>query len=76
MKRPAAWSTPNSPPVVTDDAAPLYRGRRRLPQVRRKSVDGFPYGIIYFVRDETLTVVAYAHSKRRPNYWQGRLRDL
>jgi len=58
------------------EAAPLYRGRRRLPQIRRKGVDLFPYGIIYFVRDDTLTVVAYAHSKRRPDYWRSRLRDL
>lgn len=28
------------------EAAPLYRGRRRLPQTRRKGVDLFPYWII------------------------------
>lgn len=56
--------------------APLYRGRQRLPQIRRKAFDGFPYGIIYFVRDDTVLVVAYAHGKRRPGYWRSRLDDL
>lgn len=58
------------------DSAPLYRGRQRLPQIRRKGVDVFPYGIIYFVRNDELTVVAYAHAKRRPGYWRRRLEDL
>lgn len=58
------------------DSAPQYRGRQRLPQIRRKGVEVFPYGIIYFVRDDELTVVAYAHSNRRPGYWRYRLEDL
>ncbi|MCL2089780.1 MAG: type II toxin-antitoxin system RelE/ParE family toxin [Micrococcales bacterium] len=57
------------------DAPPLYRGRR-LPRVRRKSIDVFPYGIIYFVRDDEVIVVAYAHARRRPGYWRKRLEDL
>ncbi|RNI21684.1 type II toxin-antitoxin system RelE/ParE family toxin [Flexivirga caeni] len=58
------------------DAAPLYSGRRRVPVIRRKSVETFPYGIIYFVRDNEVIVVAYAHEKRRPGYWRKRLDDL
>lgn len=58
------------------DAAPLYRGRQRVPIIRRKGVETFPYGIIYFVRDDEVIVVAYAHEKRRPGYWRKRLEDL
>ncbi|WP_454131724.1 hypothetical protein [Microbacterium lacticum] len=58
------------------DAAPPYRGRQRHPLIRRKGVEDFPYGIVYFVRDDEVIVVAYAHEKRRPGYWRSRLRDL
>lgn len=58
------------------DSAPLHRGRQRIPVIRRKGVRVFPYGIIYFVSDDKLIVVAYAHDKRSPGYWQERLQDL
>ncbi len=58
------------------DAAPVHRGAKRIPVIRRKGVDVFPYGIIYFVRDSEVPVVAYAHERRRPGYWRKRLRDL
>ena len=58
------------------DSAPLYRGRQRIPRLRRKGTDVFPYGIIYFVRDDEVIVVAYAHERRRPGYWRKRLKDL
>lgn len=57
-------------------AAQPYRGRNRLPVLRRKSVETFPYGIIYFVRGNEVVIVAYAHAKRRPGYWRGRLATL
>ncbi|MDR2381897.1 MAG: hypothetical protein LBE08_12150 [Bifidobacteriaceae bacterium] len=55
------------------DTSPLWRGRQRVPAVRRKSVKGFPYGIVYLVRDDEVIVIAYAHDKRRPDYWRNRL---
>jgi plasmid stabilization system protein ParE len=55
------------------DASPLWRGRQRVPAVRRKSVKGFPYGVVYLVRDGEVIVIAYAHDKRRPGYWRSRL---
>ncbi|MBX3089269.1 type II toxin-antitoxin system RelE/ParE family toxin [Microbacterium istanbulense] len=58
------------------DSGPLYRGRQRIPRLRRKGTDVFPYGIIYFVRDDEVIVVAYAHERRRPGYWRRRLKDL
>lgn len=45
----------------------------REPVVRSKGVDGFPYRVVYFVHDDVLTVVAVAHVKRRPGYWQDRI---
>lgn len=57
------------------DAAPPYGGRRRHPIVRSKRVDGFPYRVVYFVRDAEVVVVAYAHERRRPGYWRDRLGD-
>jgi len=43
--------------------------------IRRKSVKGFPYGVIYYVAEpeEEIVIVAYAHNKRRPGYWKGRI---
>lgn len=58
------------------DAAPLYRWRQRIPVIRRKGVEDFPYGAVYFVRDDEVFVVAFAHEKRRPGYWRDRLKYL
>ncbi len=40
--------------------------------VRSKTVKGFPYRVVYLVRAEVLTVLAVAHSSRRPGYWRDR----
>ncbi len=56
---PSAW------PPVPDWA--------RLPVVRRKGIAGFPYNVIYYVSDNEIVIVAYAHEKRRPNYWRDRV---
>jgi toxin ParE1/3/4 len=45
----------------------------REPIVRSKGVNDFPYRVIYFVEGESLTIVAVAHSKRRPGYWRERV---
>jgi plasmid stabilization system protein ParE len=39
---------------------------------RRLLVPGFPYDVVYRVRDETLEVLAIAHQHRRPGYWRAR----
>lgn len=41
--------------------------------VRSRSVSGFPYRLVYVVLDRLLTVVAVAHERRRPGYWQARI---
>lgn len=40
---------------------------------RRYVLRKFPYSIIYREIPEGVEVVAVAHHKRRPRYWQGRL---
>lgn len=58
------------------NVAQLYRDHQRVPAIRRKGIEVFPYGIIYFVRDDEVIVVAYAHEKRRPGYWRERLESI
>jgi toxin ParE1/3/4 len=43
----------------------------RIPH-RRLQVVGFPYTIVYRVRDHDIYVVAVAHTSRRPGYWKDR----
>ena len=50
-------------PVVT-----VARGR-----LRRRAVTRFPYHAIYEAKPSEIVVVAFAHAKRRPGYWQARL---
>lgn len=45
-----------------------WRGRfRRLP-IRR-----FPYSIVYYLSGDNLRVIALAHQRQKPGYWQGRM---
>ncbi len=41
--------------------------------VRRKPFRRFPYSLLYTVESDRIRVLAVAHQKRRPNYWQSRL---
>ncbi|MGQ0467729.1 MAG: type II toxin-antitoxin system RelE/ParE family toxin [Sporichthyaceae bacterium] len=50
-----------------------WPGWDREPVVRSKGVHDFPYRVVYFVQDDLLTVVAIAHTKRRPGYWRERV---
>ena len=50
------------------DTYPFVRG-----QYRQLRVTGFPYVLVYRVRDDQfVTVVAVAHTSRRPAYWRHR----
>jgi toxin ParE1/3/4 len=40
--------------------------------IRRYSIQRFPYLIFYTELEEVIWVVAIAHGKRKPNYWQKR----
>ncbi|WP_256838606.1 type II toxin-antitoxin system RelE/ParE family toxin [Ornithinimicrobium faecis] len=56
---PAAWA--------------IWPGWDRDPVVRSKGVHNFPYRVVYFVEEGLVTIVAVAHTKRRPGYWQNRV---
>ena len=36
----------------------------------------FKYGIVYFVRDDLIHIVAVMHLHRRPGYWKSRLKKM
>lgn len=40
---------------------------------RRVFARRFPYAVIFVVRENVVYVVAFAHMKRRPDYWHVRL---
>jgi hypothetical protein len=42
------------------------------PMYRRFPLAGFPFALIYRVDGAVLQVVAFAHSRRRPGYWNRR----
>ncbi|MFD2841744.1 type II toxin-antitoxin system RelE/ParE family toxin [Populibacterium corticicola] len=55
------------------DAAPVFPGWDELPVVRSASVSVFPYRVIYYLTDTSMVILAYAHHRRKPGYWQHRL---
>ncbi len=62
-----AWNAVARMPL----ACPIYgRGTRR--RERRCLLLRFPFAIIYRIERDTILVVAIAHHRRRPGYWQGR----
>jgi toxin ParE1/3/4 len=50
------------------DRYPLY-----LHGTRRVIIDRFPYSIIYLNWQDEVFIVAMAHAKRRPAYWNNRI---
>ncbi|MCL1472431.1 type II toxin-antitoxin system RelE/ParE family toxin [Argonema antarcticum] len=40
---------------------------------RRCRTVGFPYGIVYKVKEERILLVAVMHLQRQPNYWDDRI---
>lgn len=47
-----------------------YRTSR---EIRRRTLERFPYSIIYQVSASESVVVAVAHASRKPGYWRDRL---
>ena len=52
--------------------APQMWPRHRDPRFRKYVLERFPYLIFYMERTETIWIVAIAHAKRRPGYWERR----
>ena len=40
--------------------------------IRRAIIKGFPYGLIYSIRNEEIEIIAVAHLHREPMYWDER----
>ena len=51
---------PNAYPIVFKD-------------IRKCRTNGFPYTLIYQIRNETAFVLAVSHDKRRPRWWKDRI---
>jgi plasmid stabilization system protein ParE len=43
--------------------------------LRRHSLRGFPYAVIYRCEGDEIIIVAYAHRRRVPRFWRNRLQD-
>jgi len=42
-------------------------------KIRRCIVRRFPFGIIYCIEPEEIVIIAVAHLRRRPKYWEERI---
>jgi len=50
-------------------------GRAIRSRFRRGLLSRFPFSLIYVVEPQGLVIVAVAHQRRRPNYWQDRVNE-
>jgi plasmid stabilization system protein ParE len=55
-------------PAIGSPLPRVASGRMRRMLVRR-----FPYHVVYEVTEDEILVVAVAHTRRRPDYWVGRI---
>ena len=42
--------------------------------IRRRSIHQFPYSLYYLAENGEILVIAVAHKRRRPGYWEKRLK--
>lgn len=79
-----SWYLSHSYEVSLDFLNELYaaaediaRAPRRWPKylhgTRRFVMQRFPFSVVYLDDSELVTIIAVAHSKRRPGYWKNRL---
>lgn len=50
-----------------------FTWRKVSRHARRCLASNFPYGVIYAVENDHVTILAVAHLRRKPGYWRGRL---
>ena len=55
----------------------ISRSAARWPKylhgTRRFVMQRFPFSVVYLDDPELVTIIAVAHSKRKPGYWKGRV---
>lgn len=51
---------PETPPFISTNA-------------RRLRLHRFPYGVIYYIEEGHVVIVAVMHLKRKPGYWMSRM---
>ncbi|HET8782371.1 MAG TPA: type II toxin-antitoxin system RelE/ParE family toxin [Pyrinomonadaceae bacterium] len=54
-------------------AAYPFVGEEIEPEIRRCLFNRFPYALIYGIEDQTIIVIAVAHTRRDPHYWMDRV---
>lgn len=54
-------------------AAPVFPGWNEEPVVYSKHVRVFPYRVLYYLTETSVVIVAYAHNRRKPRYWEHRV---
>jgi len=59
--------------VAMPESWKKYPGWEKLPVVRMRSVNRFPFDIIYFLDGDLVVIVAVANEARRPLYWASRI---
>lgn len=76
----SGWSEELAQELVDELTATLQRLREhplasplKYHDIRKAVMTRFPYNIWYVYEDETIFVQAFAHQKREPLYWIGRL---
>ncbi|MCD6115427.1 type II toxin-antitoxin system RelE/ParE family toxin [bacterium] len=52
-----------------------YVWHRLSERTRRCQTKRFPYGIIYYVRNKEILIVAVANLHRRPGFWNDRIKQ-
>jgi hypothetical protein len=57
------------------DGSPPFPGWNRDPVVRSKATKRFRFRVVYFIRDGQPLILAYAHERQRPGYWQHRYEE-
>lgn len=82
-----AWYRARSPKAAEGLWLKVMEARKRialfpfvapeaLPNIRRHLLGGYPYDIIYALRDREIMILAVAHHSRRPQYWQSRVQHM
>lgn len=66
--------------ATLENIAAFPRAEARVPRVsagipaRRLPVNKFPFHVVFLETEHALWVLAFAHDRRRPNYWKHRVR--